>query len=53
LHAQASEIASLEGEDQLRAMFYPTSAPMEEALERYIFLQHRRNIASRRSHRQR
>lgn len=53
LHAQVSEIVSLEGDDQLTAKFYPISTPMEEALERYIFLQHRRKIATRRGHRQR
>jgi hypothetical protein len=51
LHAQASEIVPLEGDHQIKAVFGPIGAPMHEALERYIFLQHRRSIASRRSHR--
>ena len=53
LHAQVSEIVPHEGDHQIKAAFYPISPPMNEALERYIFLQHRRNIANFRSNRPR
>ncbi|TVR65166.1 MAG: hypothetical protein EA420_03735 [Candidatus Competibacteraceae bacterium] len=46
LHAQVDEMVSDEGEQQIKAHFYPMSPPMHEALERYIFLQHRRSIAN-------
>jgi len=53
LHAEVGEIVSCEGDHQLKAVFSPIGAPMHEALERYIFLQHRRNIATRRGNRPR
>lgn len=34
----------------IQARFHPPSPALEEALERYIFLQHRRTIASQRRH---
>lgn len=54
LHAQASETGAVEdGQQQIKATFDPPSAPLQEALERYIFLRHRRAIANRRGNSQR
>lgn len=38
---------------QTRIIFHPPSEPLQEALERYIFLRHRRMIANRRGNSQR
>ncbi len=48
LHAQVADIVSLKNDYQIKATFYRPSAALQEALERYIFLQHRRFIANRR-----
>ncbi len=53
LHTQVSEIVPHESDHQIKAAFYPISSPMNEALERYIFLQHRRNVANFRGNRPR
>ncbi len=53
LHARISDVVSIESDNQIKATFLAISAPLHEALERYIFLQHRRNIASHRSNRPR
>lgn len=53
LHAYASDIVPVENDYQIRATFHLPSEPLQEALERYIFLRHRRLIANRRSNRQR
>lgn len=48
LHAQVSDTAFTGNVYQIKAAFYHSSAPLQEALERYIFLQHRRFIANHR-----
>ncbi|MBL8246902.1 MAG: PilZ domain-containing protein [Candidatus Competibacter sp.] len=48
LYAQVADIVSSEFDYQVRAAFYRPSTALQEALERYIFLQHRRFIAKRR-----
>ncbi len=53
LHAQVSNTAFIAGSYQTKAAFYQVSAPLQEALERYIFLQHRRFIANHRGTNQR
>jgi len=50
LHARVTETAPQPGGWRLQTRFDETDEPLQEALERYIFLQHRRAIAnSRRS----
>ncbi len=53
LHAHASEIVSIESDYQIKATINQPSEPLQEALERYIFLRHRRLIANRRGNSQR
>lgn len=53
LHAHASEIVPFEDHYQIKAAISPPSRPLQEALERYIFLRHRRTIANRRGNSQR
>ena len=53
LHAHASEIASVENDYQIKETLYQPSESLQEALERYIFLRHRRTIANRRGNSQR
>lgn len=48
LYAQVADIVPLNSSYQIKAAFRPPNTPLQEALERYIFLQHRRFIASRR-----
>ncbi|HAS51260.1 MAG TPA: hypothetical protein DCS21_05780 [Gammaproteobacteria bacterium] len=49
LHACVSEIIPSSNDCQIKATICPTSAPLQEDLERYIFLRHRRTIAQRRT----
>lgn len=53
LHALTSEIVPLEDDYQIKAAIYQSGEPLQEALERYIFLRHRRLIANRRGNSQR
>lgn len=53
LHGCASEPSSTAGESDTKVTFHPPSEPLQEALERYIFLRHRRTIANRRGNSQR
>lgn len=55
LHAKVDDVLSsdTEGLLQVSALFCQHSAQLQEALERYIFLQHRRFVANRRSNHQR
>ena len=53
LHGCASELPSAAGDSNTKVTFHPPSAPLQEALERYIFLRHRRTIANRRGNSQR
>ncbi|MCP5195794.1 MAG: PilZ domain-containing protein [Gammaproteobacteria bacterium] len=53
LHAHVNEIISTENDHQIRAILHQPSEPLREALERYIFLQHRRAVANRRGNSQR
>lgn len=53
LHAHAREIVSIENDYQIKATIDQPSEPLQEALERYIFLHHRRMIANRRGNSQR
>jgi Atypical PilZ domain, cyclic di-GMP receptor len=53
MHAKVNEISFSQDEYQIKATFFPVSPPIQEALERYIFLQHRRFIANRRGNSQR
>jgi hypothetical protein len=48
LHAQATDTVASESDYQIKAAFYRQSTAVQEAIERYIFLQHRRFIANRR-----
>lgn len=53
LYAHASEIHAIEHAYQIRAILQQPGEPLQEALERYIFLQHRRAIANQRGNSQR
>jgi hypothetical protein len=53
LHAHVSEIVSIENDYQIKATIYQPGESLHEALERYIFLRHRRVIANRRGNSQR
>jgi hypothetical protein len=48
LHAQVVDSVSSSSNYQIKAPFYRQSTALQEAIERYIFLQHRRFIANRR-----
>jgi len=50
LPAQVAEIAPAANGWRIQARFHAPSTSLQEALERYIFLQHRRAIASQRRH---
>ena len=53
LHTHAREIIPAENDCEIKATIYQPSEPLQEALERYIFLRHRRLIANRRGNSQR
>jgi hypothetical protein len=53
LHAEVTDITVLGSKCNIKARLYQPSVPLQEALERYIFLQHRRLIANRRGNSQR
>ncbi len=53
LHASAAEIVPFQDNHQVKATIYPPSEALQEALERYIFLRHRRLVANRRGNSQR
>ena len=48
LYAQVADTVASESDYPIKAAFYRPSTALQEALERYIFLQHRRFIANRR-----
>ncbi|MBK8750892.1 MAG: PilZ domain-containing protein [Candidatus Competibacteraceae bacterium] len=48
LYAQVADTVASEIDYPIKAAFYRPSTALQEALERYIFLQHRRFIANRR-----
>jgi hypothetical protein len=53
LYAHAHEIIPIENDYQINATLQQPGEPLQEALERYIFLQHRRAIANQRGNSQR
>lgn len=53
LYAHIDEIISIENDFQIKATLHQPGEPLQEALERYIFLQHRRAIANQRGNSQR
>lgn len=53
LHAAVSETLAVDGAHQVKAAFYQPGEPLQESLERYIFLRHRRMIANQRGNSQR
>ena len=53
LYAHIDEIVSIENDFQIKATLHQPGAPLQEALERYIFLQRRRAIANQRGNSQR
>lgn len=53
LHARVTEAAPADNGCRISAAFFQPGMLLQEALERYIFLQHRRAIASSRGHRPR
>jgi len=53
LHAEVADITATDHPPKIKATLYQPSAALQEALERYIFLQHRRSIANRRGNSQR
>lgn len=53
LHAAVSETLETDGAYQVQVAFHKPGEPLQEALERYIFLRHRRMIANQRGNSQR
>lgn len=53
LYAHIDEIVAIENDFQVKVTLHQPGAPLQEALERYIFLQHRRAIAQQRGNSQR
>ena len=53
LHAAVSETLAVDGAYQVNTTFHQPGEPLREALERYIFLRHRRMIANQRGNSQR
>ena len=53
LDAEVADRTALDHPCRIKATLYQPSAALQEALERYIFLQHRRFIANRRGNSQR
>lgn len=53
LYAQVHQIVPISDDYQIKASFYQLGMPMQESLERYIFLQHRRFVANHRGNNQR
>lgn len=53
LHAEVADITATDNKYRIKATLCQPDAPLQEALERYIFLQHRRFIANRRGNSQR
>ena len=53
LHAEVADITATDNQCRIKATLCQSSVPLQEALERYIFLQHRRFIANRRGNSQR
>ncbi|MCB1777259.1 MAG: PilZ domain-containing protein [Candidatus Competibacteraceae bacterium] len=53
LYAHVSEIHPIDNDYRIKATLQQLGEPLQEALERYIFLQHRRTIANQRGNSQR